>query len=535
LNITAETTGGFQSTKSASEPRAMRLVIFEPDTYRNFFPVAHLRPTFALRCGCSTLYEKVIRNHPGLSVSLFCREHLAGSLAHEVPEDCEVNDLSTLDDNLLVINGNLLIGEWMLESAGPETAGVAEDGTLLYARISRFRASQFPRDDIHAFLAAAADKLPNHEIIDMDLLRWQWELVAHNAEAIESDFRLADRSGVHGWFHETVTVYGPGDRLYVASGAEIHPQVVIDTNSGPVAIESGAVVLPHSRIEGPCYIGHGTQITRGNIRSGCSFGPDCRVGGEVEESIIQGRTNKYHDGFLGHSYVGEWVNIGAQTVTSDLKNDYSGVSVYMQTAEDKWEYVPTGSQKVGSFIGDHVKTGIGTLLNTGSNLGSGSVLLASDGLLPKFVPSFCWMVDNAATGGFGFENLLEIARIVVERRSCEFTDEYAGLLRDLYARTAGERALIGRTCPPGCGHDHAGDIDDIPTAVVGLLASLLEIDPASIGRDTRLQEDLGVESIDRLRLGAVLEDAFGVEMAGAGLAGAVTAEDIVKLVNEKLK
>ncbi len=512
----------------------MRLVIFEPENYRNFFPIAHLRPTFALRCGASQLYEKIIRNHPGHAVSLFCRNTLTDTFAATAPDSCAVNELATLDDDLLVINGNLLIGEWMLECDGPETVGVTGDGELLYARITRATAAILPHGEIHSFLAAAAASLPSRETMDMNLLRWQWELVSHNAEAIKSDFRLTDHRGVRGWFHESVTVYGPASRLYVAAEAEIHPQVVIDTNGGPVTVESGAVIFPHSRLEGPCHIGPGTHITRGNIRAGCSIGPDCRVGGEVEESIVHGRTNKYHDGFLGHSYVGEWVNIGAQTVTSDLKNDYSMVSVYMCTSGDGWEFVPTGSQKVGSFIGDHVKTGIGTLLNTGSNIGTGAILLPSDGLAPKFVPSFCWLVDNAATAGFGLEGMLEIARTVIERRGDFFAESYQVLLESVYDLTVEERELArgGGGQADGCGHGPAPD--SVAGIVAGLLASLLELDPESLDEGMRLAQDLGVESLDRLRLVAVLEDTFGVNLAGLEIARAATIGDIARLVEAKL-
>lgn len=517
----------------------MHLVIFEPENYRNFFPIAHLRPTFALRCGTGPLYKKIIRNHPGHSVSLFCRDFLADTFATTVPDDCTVNELASLDDDLLVINGNLLIGAWMLESDGPEAAGVTEDGELLYARITRATAATLPRDNIHSFLAAAIANLPSHEIMDMDLLRWQWELVSHNSEAIVSDFKLDDRRGIQGWFHESVTVYGPVNRLFVADQAEIHPQVVIDTHGGPVVVESGAVVLPHSRLEGPCYIGPGTHITRGNIRAGCSLGPDCRVGGEVEESIIHGRTNKYHDGFLGHSYVGEWVNIGAQTVTSDLKNDYSMVSVYMQADKNGWEFIPTGSQKVGSFIGDHVKTSIGTLLNTGSNIGTGAVLLAADGLAPKFVPSFCWLVDNAASRGFGLEGMLDIARTVVERRGLEFDGQYEALLELTHAQTSAERGLLRGSSPAGCDHDNEPENvpapDSVAGIVAGLVASLLNIDPESLEENSRLANELGFESIDRLRLAAVLEDTFSVALAGLAIARAATIGDIARLVEEALE
>ena len=123
----------------------------------------------------------------------------------------------------------------------------------------------------------------------------------------------------------------------------------------------------------------------------------CRVGGEVEESIIQGYSNKYHDGFLGHAYVGEWVNLGALTTNSDLKNDYSNVSMVL----DGRTPISTGSTKVGSLIGDHAKTSIGTLLNTGAYVGAMTVIVATGKPLPKFIPSFAWFMEGAVSKGFG--------------------------------------------------------------------------------------------------------------------------------------
>src|SRR6185295_4718482 len=141
---------------------------------------------------------------------------------------------------------------------------------------------------------------------------------------------------------------------------------------GPVTIEEGCEVHPFTRIEGPCYVGPKTILLGAKVREGCSFGPMCRIGGEVEESIVHGYSNKYHDGFLGHAYVGEWVNLGALTTNSDLKNDYSEVKVTL----DGRTQLSTGSNKVGALIGDHVKTSIGTLLNTGAYVGAMSVLVA---------------------------------------------------------------------------------------------------------------------------------------------------------------
>ena len=347
----------------------MKLVIYEGKNVHNFLPIAYLRPTFDLRCGHGYLYEKIIRQHSGLDVAFYCRDYLTDTFAQLAPEGSTVNDMSALDDDLLIVNGCLLIGDEKLNGDGPDGICVDGDGDIVCARVKKETAVSLKAENFLDFLDQLVEKLPK-KTVDMELAKYQWDVVLKNGKVIDSDFEISGRSGIEGSLHEDSSVYGPEDRLYIAKGAEIHPQVVIDTNHGSVTIEEGAIVFPHSRIEGPCYIGKDTQITRGNIREGCSFGPVCRVGGEVEEAVIHAYSNKYHDGFLGHAYVCEWVNLGALTTNSDLKNDYGSVEVYMQRDDGTFSYVDSGSTKVGSFIGDHTKTSIGVFLNTGFQRGS---------------------------------------------------------------------------------------------------------------------------------------------------------------------
>src|SRR5262249_32108130 len=167
------------------------------------------------------------------------------------------------------------------------------------------------------------------------------------------------------------------------AGAPVERLVRADTTAGPVLIDRGAVVHAFSRLQGPCYVGPDSWVLGARLRGG-SLGPCCRVGGEVEASIVQGHSNKYHDGFLGHSYVGEWVNLAAGTQTGDLRNDYGPVRVPVGGAR-----VRSGLTKVGAFVGDHTKTGLNVLLNAGSAVGAFCQLLPGEGYLPREVPSFC--------------------------------------------------------------------------------------------------------------------------------------------------
>src|SRR5438270_827193 len=201
-----------------------------------------------------------------------------------------------------------------------------------------------------------------------------------------------------------VAIVGPRERLVIDPTAHLDPMVVVDTSNGPVIVDAEAMVTAFTRLEGPCYIGPHAHVLGAKVRGGTTLGPHCRVGGEVEASIVQGHSNKYHDGFLGHAYVGEWVNLGAGTSNSDLRNDYGDVTVTVGG-----RLVATGMTKVGCFLGDHTKAGLGTLLNTGTSAGAFCHLLPSGGLLPKYLPSFAGWWNGALVESADLPRLLGTA------------------------------------------------------------------------------------------------------------------------------
>jgi UDP-N-acetylglucosamine diphosphorylase/glucosamine-1-phosphate N-acetyltransferase len=271
------------------------------------------------------------------------------------------------------------------------------------------------------------------------LIHYLWDLIERNAEQLVGDYQFTVTGQPPRPLGATPALIGPADCLLVEPMAQLDPMIVADTTRGPVVIDREAVITAFSRLEGPCYIGPRTQVLGAKIRAGTTLGPDCRIGGEVEASIIHGHTNKYHDGFLGHSYVGEWVNIGAGTQSSDLRNDYGEVAVTVTGRP-----VATGLSKVGCFLGDHTKTGLGVLLNTGTNAGVFCNLLPCGRLLPKYVPSFstCWNGTLAANNDL--LGLLQIAREVMRRRGALLTEVHADLVRHLFDQSAAERERVLR-------------------------------------------------------------------------------------------
>ena len=173
---------------------------------------------------------------------------------------------------------------------------------------------------------------------------------------------------------------------------------------------------------------------RGLIGKCTTIGAHCRVGGEVEESILHGHVNKYHEGFLGHSYVCPWVNLGAITTTSDLKSDYSNVKVPLQGVP-----IDYGHYKVGSFIGDHTKTAIDSMFNTGSSIGVMTLVLPGGRLLPRHIPSFCNVSFGELAIDWPLDQAIETAKIAMSRRDCKLTEAAERLFRKLHAMTEDER------------------------------------------------------------------------------------------------
>lgn len=409
----------------------MKLVIYEDHTFENFYPLSLIRPVFDLRCGASSLADKLRRHFAGSEVVYFIRDYLVPTFKQN-NGSATVNDCSALDGDLLIANGRWLCLKSAVTAEGEEEIATHGD-SVVYIRANRETVARCRGDSFCELLRNLKEALPGRSV-DEELISYNWNLVHHNPDAITADFEALGETGVHGEMHPLSCVYGDESQVFVAPGAVIHPTVVLDSTGGPILIEEGVIVFPHTRIEGPCTIGRDTQIVGGKIREGCSIGPVCRVGGEVEESIIHGYSNKYHDGFLGHAYVGEWVNLGAMTTNSDLKNDYSTVEVKLNG-----KTIDTGDSKVGSFIGDHTKTSIGTLFNTGTVVGMMTNILGGSEILPKSIPSFCLFANGKAFKGFGLRKLLETAETAMGRRKVTLTEADREVLIHAYDSTKEER------------------------------------------------------------------------------------------------
>jgi UDP-N-acetylglucosamine diphosphorylase/glucosamine-1-phosphate N-acetyltransferase len=413
----------------------MRLILVDlphPKRY-HFYPLALCRPIWELRCGITSLGEKLVAKTGARKVACFLPEYMADAYRERSP--WPVNDAAQLaGDDLLLVNPRVKAAGFNVPPTGPSQIACDSDGQLLFARIAQQDLAKLNTASIESLVESAKAALP---AADVALPTWDytWDLILANPEQLIEDFRALGRSGIEGTVEEPNAVRGSRHDVYIARGAKLHPMVVLDAEHGPIYIDEEVQIHPFSRIEGPCFIGKGTIMMGTKCREGMSIGPVCRVGGEVEESIIQGYSNKAHDGFLGHAYVGEWVNLGALTTNSDLKNDYSDVSVTL----DGKTPISTNSIKVGSLIGDHTKTSIGTLLNTGACVGAMALIAATGKPLPKFIPTFAWFLEGVVTKGFGRKQLYATAKKVLTRRKKEWTAAQESMWEEIFKLTAPAR------------------------------------------------------------------------------------------------
>ncbi|HOD14801.1 MAG TPA: putative sugar nucleotidyl transferase [Spirochaetota bacterium] len=413
----------------------MNIVIFEDDLHDNFYPLALTRPLWELRSGLFSFKERLELflgrggNLSGCEAYYFTREHLAPWYRERHP-GAKINDYSVFGSggDILCVNALKYISEtdFNLE----KNSAVIMGPVPVLARVSGVTSA--PAGSIANWIMKLGLK-PIDYYADYESpatgrkANFIWELVDWNRGAIRHDFGLAGFAGAGGSRND-VTILGDPGQVYCEDGVAFEPHAVIDATKGPVCIGGGSVVRSFTRIEGPCAIGRDCLLAGAKVGGGTTLGPVTRVGGEIEQSIFQGYANKYHEGFIGHSFIGEWVNMGALTANSDLKNDYSNVKVYTPDSRKK-----TGLKKMGCFMGDFVKTSIGTLINTGTSIGPGAMLVHAGQLTPFHISPFVWYINGSVSRSVLLEEFFATARGAMSRRGVDMTAAFTAFITELFA------------------------------------------------------------------------------------------------------
>ncbi len=403
------------------------LVVFEDGRWPDLAPFTDLLPVPALAFGASDLATRWRR---AVNLPLLAIEARAGAASgwQETAERAALRAQGQAE--VLAVNAAALPGPWLAEASRvPAPALFTCGGRRLAARLAMEQiAPGLGRGEgFEAFLAGLG--LPTHPL-DARVIGWPWQLVEWNAKAIADDLAHA-RAGIRGDVHALAAVYHR-ERVRVEAGARVDACAVLDAREGPIHIGANAVVLSHTLVVGPCAVGEGTHLLGGSIGRS-TIGPCCRIAGEVDACIWQGWANKRHHGFVGHSAIGEWVNLGALTTTSDLKNNYGTVRVRVGGRE-----LDSGLVKLGALIGAGVKTGIGTLLPAGAVIGTGSHLFGGGRYAPKQLPAFSWW-DGERMSEYQLDKFLATARMAMGRRQRELAPADEAALRVLFEATAPQR------------------------------------------------------------------------------------------------
>jgi UDP-N-acetylglucosamine diphosphorylase/glucosamine-1-phosphate N-acetyltransferase len=407
------------------------ICIYEDSKFSQFFPLTYLRPVYLLRAGIYPLFRRAAWYFPESDISFAARDQI-GPLIAEQHHDFPLGMIQRNYEDVLFLNGRIrkfgnlaqLVAESRLTTVfhnGDETVGV------IFKResVESIPKLATPKEYLDQFQAERKD-IPDFET-SATLYHYPWEIMAdieaeivRDFETVRENYRRPSRVSVHSGAYVLNQ-----ELVLLENDVEVMPGAVIDATRGPVYVGQNTRIEPHAAIYGPCYIGPNSVVLAGKVTAS-SIGHTCRVGGEIEESVFHAYVNKYHAGFIGHSYVGQWVNFGAMTTNSDLKNNYSNIRVSLNG-----ESIDTGMMKVGSFIGDHTKFGIGTLLTTGINIGVCCNLFGGSLISDKEVPPFQWG-NTGNYVGYEFDKAMVTARRAAERRNCTLSECEEAVLRSVY-------------------------------------------------------------------------------------------------------
>mgnify|MGYP000545391823 FL=1 len=407
----------------------MHICIYEDSGCNNLLPMAYVRPVYDLFCGMISIQEKLIRNFPQASLTLHTRSVLEKVVRDRYP-DCLVNEFPAGLEEIVFINGRTLLNsETVLHKLGKNQSFTIND-KVVAARLSGAELTM-PVETVQNGITFDLDGTAfEKQKIDGVLVEYIWDLIQANGDQIRSDFALATRGSEESAIDDVTVIHN--QNVFIDKTAEIMPQVVVDGADGPVFIDRNVVIQPHVYIQGPVYIGPSVLIKAGaQIYSGSSIAEGCKIGGEVNNSIILPWSNKAHSGYLGSSYVGSWVNIGAGTDNSNLKNNYGAVKLTVNG-----EVIDTGLQFMGLIMGDHSKCGINTTFNTGTNVGINCNLYGS-AMHEKHIPSFTWGSASDGYTTYKLEKALSVNKIVMSRRKKSLTKNDEELLQNIFQLTIG--------------------------------------------------------------------------------------------------
>lgn len=400
-------------------------LLYDDSTARAFEPFATSRPLCEMRVGVSLVRERWESVVGGASTGFVSSPHLEHFAEFDAPRAANVD----VPAGALLVNARAIPFAQDIVHASKDTAAgtwtvagrvaaVRTQAPLSAAQRAALRDGTLALDTLaHAASTRALDGVWLDEV---------WDIVGHLNALLLTDIPALARTLSARALTTSggAAVIGP-HVVSLEAGATVEPHVVFDTTLGPVLLRRGATVQAFTRVVGPCYVGIDSTIMADRI-SGSAIGDVCRVHGELSSCVFIGHANKGHDGFVGHSIVGRWVNMGAGTITSNLKNTYGTVALWTPSGIRN-----TGLQFLGTLFGDHAKTGIGLTLTTGCVLGTAANVM--EAMPPKYVAPFSWGT-RAPYERFTFDKFVQTASRMMSRRGVTLDDAQRDFWHALHAR-----------------------------------------------------------------------------------------------------
>lgn len=380
----------------------MTIILNDEQSHQHLLPLTYTKPASELRIGILTIGEK-------------WEKMLEGDYFWKTEDYLSKKYPSSLDSQALILNASICPNESLIKVIGDLKNGeTLMDGDLLIAQ------SGNSKDGLFAEVKVAVPFIGEYNNIDRS-----WKIFSLNAQELELDFDLITKGRTSAALSETNTLIG--DRIFLEEGAEAEC-AVFNTKSGAIYLGKDSLVMEGTVVRGGLALCEHSQLKLATkIYGATTVGPHSKVGGEVNNSVISGYSNKGHDGFLGNAVIGEWCNLGADTNNSNLKNNYDEVKLWSYL---KGGFEKTGLQFCGLIMGDHSKCGINTMFNTGTVIGVSSNIFGS-GFPRNFVPSFSW---GGAAGfvNYNFGKAMTTASLVFARRGIELDQTELDILQAVY-------------------------------------------------------------------------------------------------------
>jgi UDP-N-acetylglucosamine diphosphorylase/glucosamine-1-phosphate N-acetyltransferase len=388
----------------------MNVILFDDPILRSqLLPLTFTRPVGSLRVGILTIAEK-------------WKTRLSADTSFGTQSYLEAKFPRILTDDNYWINGAICPDEAfiaVIRKLRPNDA-IEKNGRIVVVRTSD--------DEVPEVIAGTVQSYPG----ELTIIDHPWKIFNHNGAQIRADFELITKGRVSNKINDKATVVYNESHVFVEDGVSLKA-AILNAENGPIYLGKDSQVQEGAIIRGPFVLGERSIINMGGkMRGDTTIGPDCKIGGEVANSVVYGFSNKAHDGYLGNSVLGEWCNLGADTNTSNMKNNYDVVKLWDHGKND---FVSTGLYFCGLIMGDHSKSGINAMFNTGSVVGVNSNVLSNGGYPPNFIPSFSWAGENT----YDIEKALVTAQRAMGRRRQTMSDVDRSILREVFRVTSPER------------------------------------------------------------------------------------------------